>query len=83
MELSLLVYEDSEVVKEDWELAVGQSPAPKEGRAVPDHISTWWNENVVVVVRSSVGAIGSDALDAFLALGEPPASPTPSATPSE
>ncbi len=83
MELSLLVYEDSEVVKEDWELAVGQSPAPKEGRAVPDHISTWWNENIVVVVRSSVGAIGSGALDAFLALGEPPASPAPSATPSE
>ncbi len=83
MELSILVYEDIEVIKEDWELTVGASPMPKEGRALPDHISIWWNENNVVVVRSSVGAISSDALDAFLALGEPPASPTPSATPSE
>ncbi len=83
MELSILVYEDIEVIKEDWELTVGASPMPKEGRALPDHISIWWNENFVVVVRSSVGAISSDALDAFLALGEPPASPTPSATPSE
>jgi hypothetical protein len=33
------------------------------------------------VVGSSVGAIGSDALDSFLALGEPAASPTPSPTP--
>ena len=83
MELSLLVYRDSEVIKEDWELTVGESPMPKEGRAVPDYISTWWNENIVVVVRSSVGAIGSDALGAFLSLGEPSPSPTPSATPSE
>jgi hypothetical protein len=81
MELSLLVYEDRESVKEDWELTIGQSPVSKDGRAVPDHVSTWWNENIVVLVRS--GAIGSDALDAFLSLGEPPASSTPSATPSE
>jgi hypothetical protein len=83
MELSILVYEDIEGIKEDWELTVGESPMPKEGRAVPDHLSIWWNENIVVVVLSSVGAISSDALDTFLALGEFPASPTPSATPSE
>ncbi len=83
MELSILVYEDIEVIKEDWELTVGESPMPKDGRAAPDHVSIWWNENIVIVVRSSVGAISNDALDAFLALGEPPASPTPSATPSE
>jgi dipeptidyl aminopeptidase/acylaminoacyl peptidase len=70
MELSVLVYEDLQVITEDWELTVGESPMPKEGRAVPDHTSIWWNENIVVVVRSSVGALSSDALDAFLALGE-------------
>ncbi len=67
MELSLLVYEDREAVKEDWVLTVGQSPKPKEGRIVPSHISTWWNENIVVVVRASVGDIASGALDVFLA----------------
>ncbi|MCH7999075.1 MAG: PD40 domain-containing protein [Chloroflexi bacterium] len=70
MELSLLIYENREAVKEDWQLTLGEAPLPKDGRAVPDHISTWWNENVVVVVRASVGDIASDALDAFLALGE-------------
>ena len=70
MELSLLVYEDRETVKEDWVLTVGESPVPKEGRIVPDHVSIWWNENIVVVVRASVGYIASDALNAFLALGE-------------
>ena len=70
MELSILVYADIEVIKEDWELTVGESPMPNEGRDVPDHISIWWKENIVVVVRSSVGALSSDALDAFLALGE-------------
>ncbi len=73
VELSILVYADIEVIKEDWELTVGESPIPKEGRAVPDHTAIWWNENIVVVVRSSVGGLGRDALDAFLALGETPA----------
>lgn len=69
LDLSILVYDDREAIKKDWELTIGQSPAPKEGREVPDHISTWWNENIAVVVHARVGGIGSDALDAFLALG--------------
>lgn len=73
VELSILVYADIEVIKEDWVLTVGESPMPKEGRAVPDQTAIWWNENIVVIVRSSVGGLGRDALDAFLALGETPA----------
>jgi hypothetical protein len=82
MEVFYLVYADSDAVEGDWTLTVGEPPAAKEGRDVPDHITIWWNENVVVVVHTSVGAIGSDALDAFLALGEPAGSPTPPPSPT-
>jgi hypothetical protein len=68
MDLSILVYEDREAALEDWKLTPGEAPAPVEGRSLPDHISNWWNQNVVVVVRSSEGDIASDALDAFLSL---------------
>jgi Tol biopolymer transport system component len=71
LDLSILVYADRQAMGEDWDLTVGESPVPKEGRVVPDHISTWWNENVVVVVRATVGNMASDALDAFLSPGEP------------
>ena len=73
LDLSILIYEDRQAIREDWELTVGESPVPKEGRVLPDHISTWWNENIAVVVHACVGGIGSDVLDAFLALGEPTA----------
>jgi hypothetical protein len=71
LDLSILVYADRQAMGEDWELTVGESPVPKEGRVLPGHISTWWNDNVAVVARTSVGDIASDALDAFLSLGEP------------
>jgi hypothetical protein len=82
MDVSYLVYADSEAVTEDWELSVGEPPAATEGRALPDHVTTWWNENIAVVVLSTTGDIGSDALDAFLAIGEPAASPTPAPSPT-
>ena len=71
LDLSILVYADRQAIREDWVLTVGESPALKEGRLLPDHIATWWNENVAVVVRATVGDMASDALDAFLSLGEP------------
>ena len=43
-------------------LTTGQSPLPREGRAIPDRVSTWWNENVAVVVRSRPGDLNSPPL---------------------
>lgn len=77
LDLSILVYADRKAIREDWLLTVGESPVPKDGRVLPGHVSTWWNENVAVVVRATVGAIGGDALDAFLSLGGPSTSPIP------
>ncbi len=69
MELSVLVYEDSETASVDWELVPGQAPTAKAGHIPPEHISTWWNENIVVVVHSTSGDIGNEALAGFLHLG--------------
>ena len=69
MELSVLVYGDSAAASVDWELVPGQTPTAKAGRIPPEHISTWWNENIVVVVHSTSGDIGSEALAGFLDLG--------------
>jgi hypothetical protein len=69
MELSVLVYRDSEAAGVDWELVPGQTPTAKAGRILPEHISTWWNENIVVVVHATSGDIGSEALAGFLDLG--------------
>ena len=71
MDLSVLVYRDGEAASEDWELTPGEAPLPRAGRDLPDHTSTWWNQNVIVMVRSHFGAIGADALDAFLGLSLP------------
>ena len=76
LELSVLVYADREAIREDWDLPAGKSPVPKQGRVLPEHISTWWNENVAVVVRASMGDMASDALDAFLAVGGGDDAPT-------
>ncbi|MDP2673810.1 MAG: hypothetical protein Q8Q00_02765 [Dehalococcoidia bacterium] len=71
-----MIYEDREAINDDWQLTIGQSPLPREGRTVPDHVSTWWNENVAVVVRSRPGDLNSDALAVFLALGRAERAPT-------
>ena len=68
MDLSILVYGSSEAGSEDWELTPGEAPAAKLGRNLPEHVSTWWNENVVVVVISRSGDLGADALAGFLDL---------------
>lgn len=71
MDLSILAYGSSEAVSEDWELVPGEAPTakPKPGRNLLEHVSTWWNENVVVMVISGSGDIGADALAGFLDLG--------------
>lgn len=71
MDLSVLIYRNREAASEDWELTPGQAPLPKPGRELPDHTSTWWNRNVIVVVLSRSGEIGADALDGFLGLNPP------------
>ena len=68
MDLSVLIYAGRDEPAKDWESVVGKAPVPKTGRRLPDHVSAWWNENVVVVVRARSGAISADAQDAFLAL---------------
>ncbi len=69
MDLSILVYGSSEAGNEDWELTPGEAPTAKLGRNLPEHVSTWWNENVVVVVISRSGDIDTDVLAGFLDLG--------------
>ncbi len=69
MDVSILVYGSSEAGSEDWELVPGEAPTAKPGRNLPEHVSIWWNENVVVVVISRTGDIGADALAGFLDLG--------------
>src|SRR6266540_3449413 len=65
--LSLLVYQDRDAPKEDWDLPAGSRPSPKEGRVVPAHETIWWNSNIIAVVRSTTGTdISNDALDAVL-----------------
>lgn len=71
MDLSVLVYRDHEAASEDWELTPGEAPLPKPGRDLPDRTSTWWNQNVIAVVRSRLAEISADALDAFLGLNPP------------
>ena len=68
MDLSVLIYAGRDEPAKDWESVVGKAPVPKAGRSLPNHVSAWWNENVVVVVRARSGAISADAQDAFLAL---------------
>lgn len=77
LELSVFVYRDSQAVKEDWELTSGEAPKAKSGRSLPASLSIWWNENIIVVVRARTGEMGADAFAAFLALGGPPGSPSP------
>ncbi len=69
MTLSVLVYGDSEAAGSDWEMVPGQAPTAKAGHNPPEHVSAWWNENIVVVVHSTSGDIGGKALAGFLDLG--------------
>lgn len=65
IEFAVFVYPDRDAPQEDWDLVIGQRPAPKIGRTLPDHFSVWWNANIIALVRS-VAADSAGALDAFL-----------------
>jgi hypothetical protein len=66
--LGVLVYPNSSVIKQDWNLSAGQAPSPAGGRTVPADQSTWWNQNVVVGHISGSTSVANDAKAAFLAL---------------
>jgi len=67
-QLAVLVYPNSGVVKQDWNLSAGSAPSATAGRTVPAHRSILWNRNVVVVLISGDAAIAADAKAAFLGL---------------
>jgi hypothetical protein len=66
--LAVLIYPNSDALKEDWQISSGAAPVPQEGRSIPSHESIWWNQNAVVVLLSGSSAIAADAKEAFLAL---------------
>jgi hypothetical protein len=66
--LAVLVYPNSNVVKQDWNLSAGQAPSPAGGRTIPGHQSVWWNQNVVVVALSGSAEVANEAKAAFLGL---------------
>jgi len=68
LELSILIYGDPEAVTADWDLTPGQAPVLKAGRTLPDHVRIWWNQNIILLVRSASGDLSPEALDAFFAL---------------
>lgn len=67
-QLAVVVYPNSGVVKQDWNLSAGSAPSAAAGRTVPAHQSILWNQNVVVVIISGDAAIAADAKAAFLGL---------------
>lgn len=69
MELSVLIYSSADAKDTEWTLGV--APEPKVDGALPGGSSVWYNANAIVVVRVSAPALRQDALDGFLALGEP------------
>jgi hypothetical protein len=66
--LAVLIYPNSNALKEDWQISAGAAPVPQGGRSIPSHESIWWNQNAVVVLLSGSPAVANDAKDAFLAL---------------
>lgn len=69
LDVAVFVYSGPGAVDSDWNLTPGERPVPKGGRSLPVHTSVWWNQNVVVVVRTGSGDVSSDAFDAFLDMG--------------
>jgi hypothetical protein len=63
---AVLVYPNREAPANDWELVPGERPTPKSGRALPAHLSIWWNANVVVVLLSDTGGLSNQLLERFL-----------------
>lgn len=66
--VAVIVYPDSDAVREDWSIQSGEAPRLREGRNIPGLESVWWNRNVVVAVLERGGPTGA-ALDAFIGMG--------------
>jgi hypothetical protein len=65
-QLTLLVYPNPQVLEQEWTVNPGSAPEPK-GRPTPAGVeATWWNQNVIGLVRSRSGDLGPEALQAFL-----------------
>ncbi len=78
MLLTVLIYETPAAARKDWQLISGEAPVLKSDLGLPDNTPKWWNQNIVVVVRSVSGNIRADALKAFLSLdisGHEPSDP--------
>lgn len=67
LELSVLRYGSREALMAEWNVSRPQEVVPVGNRSLPARLSLWWNENVIVVVRTRTGS-SSDALEAFLGL---------------
>ncbi|MBI2913471.1 MAG: hypothetical protein HYY03_06085 [Chloroflexi bacterium] len=68
LRVSVFVYANRDAPGADWDLVIGSAPSPRAGRTLPGHISIWWNESVVVVVRDGPPELNADAREAFLGL---------------
>lgn len=66
---SVFVYDTADEAQAEWGLVPGSRPAPKGDRAIPSHVSAWWNANVVVVLRTDSGGLGPDAFDGLINMG--------------
>ena len=66
---AVFVYDTAGEAQVEWDLVAGSRPVPKGSRTLPSHATAWWNANVVVVVLSDPGGLGSDALDGLINLG--------------
>lgn len=66
--ISALVYGVQEGVADDWLIAPGQRPQAREGRRLPEHDSIWYNQNIVLVIRSGSATLRLDAFESFISL---------------
>ena len=65
-QITLLVYPSPQALEQEWDIKPGTAPTPKAGKETPGVLATWWNNNVVALVRSRTGEPSPDALNAFL-----------------
>lgn len=65
--LAVFVYGSQSALEQDW-LFGGSFPTPKEGKNPGSFQAAWWNQNVLVLVRSR-GANADEVREAFLGLG--------------
>ncbi len=70
-QLTLLIYRDPEDLQREWSTQVGGQPTPKGARKLEGVIATWWNHNVVALVRGRTGTLGGAPLRGYLEADPP------------